>query len=382
MARTNPLLDRLEAYPATALTQRRARLEATGQPVFDFGLGDPELPTPPFIRAALCGAVGVRSQYPSVRGQPPVREAIAGYLRRRFGVDLDPEASVLPTSGSKEAVFHLPLMVIDAAAEDRLVVFPDPSYPAYQRGALFAGGEALPVPLGKDWRFRPWELPEEVLRRTRLLFVNTPHNPSGTVTSLDELARIHALCRAWDILLVSDECYADIHDGTPPPSLLQVAQEGVLVVHSLSKRSGMTGYRSGFLAGDPQWIQRLAVLRANPGVAAQDFVNEAARVAWSDDAHAEERRREFVARRRFMRHFLEAAGFEVAAGAATFYLWFHAPPGHDDLSYTELLTRVGIIAAPGRMFACTDAAHGWIRLALCPDLPACQRAVEAWRTLL
>ena len=380
--RTNPLLDRLEAYPLATLVRAANQLRAAGGPVYDFGLGDPDEPTPAFIRQALRDAVPANSQYPTTRGKRPIREAIAAYLDRRFGVTVDPDTQVLPTSGSKEAVFHLPLAVIDPAAADRTVVYPDPSYPAYGRGTLFAGGEPVAVPLPSDWRFRPWELDPALLARTRLLYINSPHNPSGTITGLDELRRIHQLCLEHDILLVADECYADMYDHEPPPSTLEVGIDNLVVIHSLSKRSGMTGYRSGFLAGDPRWIQLLAELRTNPGVAPQAFVNAAAVAAWSDDAHAAERRAIFTAKRALLRAFLEGIGLEVAPSQATFYLWFRAPEGHDDDSYAALLRTAGIVVTPGRMLGSTRACHGWLRLALVPDLEGCREACRAWANVV
>jgi succinyldiaminopimelate transaminase len=362
------------------LVRAAAELRAGGGPVFDFGLGDPTEPTPAFIRQALLDAVPANSQYPTVRGARPVRGAIAAYLQRRFDAVVDPDTQVLPTSGSKEAVFHLPLAVIDPAAPDRAVVYPDPSYPAYGRGAQFAGGEPVAVPLPADWRFRPWELDPDLLARTRLLYINSPHNPSGATMGLDELRRTHELCLEHDILLVADECYADMYDEHPPPSLLEVGTDNALVIHSLSKRSGMTGYRSGFMAGDPNWIRILTELRANPGVAPQDFVNAAAAVAWSDDAHAADRRATFAAKRALMRGFLEGLGLDVAPSQSTFYLWFRAPDGHDDASYAELLRGAGIVVVPGRMLGCTPACMGWLRLALVPDLEGCRAACEAWPT--
>jgi succinyldiaminopimelate transaminase len=379
--RTNPLLDSLEAYPMATLVRAVRALRDAGGPVFDFGLGDPDEPTPDFIRETLRDAVPAVSQYPTVRGGHAVREAIASYLGRRFGVTVDPATQVMPTSGSKEAIFHLPLAVIDPNAPDRTVVFPDPSYPAYGRGALFAGGEPHAVPLPADWRFRPWELPAELLARTRILYINSPHNPSGATMGLEELRRTWALCQEHDVLLVADECYADMYDQQPPPSLLEVGVDNCLVIHSLSKRSGMTGYRSGFLAGDPRWISTLAELRTNPGVAPLDFVNAAAAAAWSDDSHAAERRAIFAAKRALMLDFLDSIGLSVAPSQSTFYIWFRAPAGHDDESYATLLRSAGIVVVPGRMLGHTSASHGWLRLALVPDLDGCRAACEAWASV-
>ena len=382
MARLNPLLARLDAYPLVELTEKRKQVETRGIPLYDFGLGEPVDPTPDFIQDALRAAVRPMSRYPVVQGTPDLRRAVAAYLRRRFGVALDPDRQVVPTSGSKEAVFHLPLLVIDREAPDRAVVFPDPGYPAWQRGALFAGGDAVPIPLSGDFRFRPWELPADLLRRTRLLIVNSPHNPTGAVSTLEDLRRTWEVCREHDILLAADETYADIYDGEPPASVLQVATEGVVAIHTLSKRSSMAGYRTGFFAGDPAWIRRLVDFRANPGVAAQDFVNAAAAVAWDDDVTPRALARSYIERRRLIEGFLAEAGFEFVRSDATFYVWFKAPAPYDDVGYAARLLEAGIIAAPGRLFALTEAGRGWLRLAIMPDHEGCRKAVEVWRTLL
>jgi acetylornithine aminotransferase len=382
LARVNGLLDRLRTYPVESLLLRKASILERGIPLFDFGVGDPLEPTPPFILDAVRRGIGETSQYPAIEGTRALRLSIQAYLRRRFGVDLDPERNILATSGSKEAIFHLPLAVVDRDAEDRAVVFPDPSYPAYERGALFAGGEPVPVPLSGDWSFRPWELPRELLKRARILYLNVPHNPTGCCMGLEDLRRTRDLCLEHDILLVSDECYADLYDREAPPSILQTGVEGVLAVHSLSKRSGMTGFRTGFLAGDPAWIELLRGFRMNPGLASQDFVDAAATAAWSDDAHAARRRELFSARRRIMMDFLGDAGLHPVRSGATFYLWFSAPEGYDDITYAERLLDAGIVVSPGRFFSTTSAGEGYLRLALVPPQEQCLRAIEAWMTLL
>ena len=297
MPRYNPLLDQLRTYPAVQLERLKQQVIARGQKLYDFSVGDPNEPTPSFVREALVAAVSDRCPYPTVSGRRSVRVSIADYLERRFGVTVDPDTQIIPTAGSKEAVFHTPLLVVDPAAEDRLVVAPDPGYPAYERGALFAGGEFYAHVLTGDYLFRPWELPEDVLRRTRMMWLNSPHNPSGATSPLEHLQRTAELARKYDFLLINDETYADLYHEEPPHSLLEAGFENVLVLHSLSKRSGMTGHRSGFLAGDATLIRRLKDMRANPGLVPQDFVNAAAEVAWADDAHVADRRAIFSAKR-------------------------------------------------------------------------------------
>ena len=383
MPRLNPVFENLSAYPIAALEAKKRKVAESGVRIFDFGTGDPREPTAEFIRQALLNAVQPRCGYPGVRGRPAVRQAIADYLSRRFSVSVDPDTQILPTAGSKEAVFHTPLLVIDKDAPDNLVIFPDPGYPAYQRGALFAGGQPYAVALEDDHVFRPWLLPAEVLSRARMMWINTPHNPSGAVTSLADLQRIADLCREHDILLVSDETYADVYQGDDPPhSILECGSEGLVVLHSLSKRSGMTGYRSGFLAGDATIIGQLARLRANPGLVPQDFVNAAAAAAWADDTHVAQRRAIFAEKKQLFLDFFDEVGVEVIGRTATIYLWIKAPDGFTDVAWADKLLAAGIVVSPGPMFGVSGAGAGYVRLALVPSMAVCREAIAVWRTLL
>lgn len=380
MPRFNPILEQLRTYPAVAIDQRKAELLAEGRTVFDFGKGDPEELPPEAARTALIQAVAPRMPYPQVLGSDAVRQAIAAYMVRRFGVELDPATQIVPTSGSKEAVFHMPLLVIDRDAPDRGVVFPDPGYPAYQRGALFAGGEAIATRLSGDHILRPWTLPSDVIERTRMIWLNSPHNPSGAVMSLAEMRRAADFCREHDILLVSDETYADVYHSTPPHSLLECGTEGLLVLHSLSKRSGMTGYRSGFVAGDSAIMKRLRTLRTNPGVVPSDFVNAAAVAAWSDDRHPEERRSIFRQKKKLFLDFFDSRGIEVIGREASLYLWVKVPGG-DDEAYARRLLDEGIVVSPGRIFGVAGAGIGYIRIAMVPTLAECKAAISAWKIM-
>lgn len=380
--RLNPRLAALPTYPTVVLDRKRDALLAAGKAVYDFGTGDPTEPTPAFIRDQLPAAIPDNCRYPTILGGAAVRTAFAGWAQRRFGVSLDPATQVLPSSGSKEAVFHLPLLVIDAHAADRAVVFPDPGYSVYYRGTVLAGGEPIAQRLSGDFRQRVWELSPDILRRTRMVWINSPHNPTGAVLSRDDLRRTWEICREYDILLASDECYADTWFDRPPPSILEIAQEGVIAIFSLSKRSGMTGYRTGMIAGDPAWMAKLREFRTNPGLAPQDFVNAAAAAAWGDDAHAEERRHIFAAKRAVLTTFLAEAGLDVVASEASFYLWVRVPPGETGESYATRLLDVGIVTNPGSAFAVTDAAKDYVRLALVPDVETCRAACAAWRMVL
>ena len=380
MTTTNPALDALGGYPLARLQDLAAEMRADSQPLYDFSIGDPDEPTPEFIRQALIDAVTPTSRYPTAAGQRRLREAVAGWLDRRHGVTVDPDRHVLPSAGSKEAIFHLPLAVIDPQGVRRHVLWGDPGYPVYGRGALFAGGESDPVVLRPDsgWRLDLSRLSPERLRRAAIAWLNYPHNPTGATVDLDYYRRQLATARAHDVLLCSDECYQELWFDAPAPSLLEACDgdyTGVLAFVSLSKRSGMTGYRSGAMVGDPAMIEALRTLRPNIGTASPDFVQAAATAAWSDQDHVADRRAVFAAKREVMLPFLRDAGLEVSGSTATFYVWFAAPAG-DDAGYAEALLHERIVATPGRAFG--PAGTGWLRLALVPTVEECRRAVSHW----
>ena len=376
----NPVLEEGGAYPLLRLDERRKELEKKGVPLFDFGTGDPKETTDPKIRQALIAGVPEVSQYPSTPGKRVLREAFCGWIARRHGVTLDPETEVLPATGSKEAIFHAPLAFLHHAHERRGVAYGTPGYPVYERGTLFAGGEALPVRLTRDNGFL---IQTEGIDpdRTRILWINYPHNPTGATTSYGDLTKIAEFCREHDILLFSDECYNEIYSGDPPPSILEVTRERTLAFCSLSKRSGMTGYRSAMMAGDPELIAAVKKMRPSIGVATPAFVQDAATAAWNDDEHVEMRRRVFGEKRGLFVEFFERAGLDHLSTDASLYLWVAVPEAFagDDEAYALWLMEEGIIVAPGRSFG--PGGEGYIRVALVPDVGECRKAIELWGKL-
>ncbi len=371
--RLNPTLEALGAYPIAALQDRARAMRAAGEPLIDFSIGDPREPTPEFIKAALRAAVPDISQYPTTAGLATLREAFAAYLRRRFGVDVDPETQMIPTSGSKEAIFSTPLAFVDAAAGDE-VVYGSPGYPIYERGARLAGASTRPVRLTDDFVLRAADVPADAWERARLLWVCSPHNPTGAVTSAADYAELLDRCRAAETLLLADECYVDLYEDDPPPSVLQVAgpgARGALTYYSCSKRSGMTGYRSGMVVGDAGGIAALRSLRTSVGTAPAEFVQQAATAAWADDAHAKERREIFAAKRAVLREAFTATGHEVVASRAGLYMWV---PVGDDLATAARLLDAGVVVSPGRAFG--PGGEGYLRLALVPTVDECRAAVE------
>ena len=372
---TNPVLEGLPSYFTQSLTDALER-----EVLIDLSVGDPHEPTPEPIRRALIDALTPESSYPSAAGTAELREAIAGWMARRHGVEVNPDRNVLASAGSKEAIFHLPLAVIDAAGPRRGVLWGTPGYPVYDRGTRFAGGVSDPVLLRAEegWRLDLAALEPDRLQRSAIAWVNHPHNPTGATTDRTHLHRQVELAREHGLLLASDECYQEVWFDEPAPSALEVCDgdlTGVLAVVSLSKRSGMTGYRSGAMIGDPDLIARLRRLRTTTGTASPSFVQAAATAAWRDQDHVTDRRAIFAEKRRVVLDFLEQQGIEVSGSQATFYVWLRAPGG-DDVAYADALQHAGLLVTPGRSFG--EGGEGWLRLALVPTLEECHLAVQRW----
>jgi len=373
----NPLLAKLAGYLQEKANAQREAAVRSGRPVYDFGIGDPREPTPEFIREALRRAVPEVSQYPSIAGTSALRKAAAGYLARRFGVSVDPDRELLPCAGAKEALFHLPLC---AAHPDRPISwYPDPAYPVYQRAILFAGGTPRTYPLRAERDFLPDldAISAADWRKTSIWFDCYPHNPTGAGAPRSHHEKLAALAKEHGFLVVCDEPYVDLYVKEKPHSALQVARENLIVVHSLSKRSGMTGYRSGFIAGDAEIMRWLRDARANFGVASQSFIQEASIAAWNDDAHVEERRKVFADKRGVLLAHLRKIGLSVG-GEGAFYLWVRVPGGETSESYAARLAERNILVMPGTQFGAEG--KGFIRLAMVPTLADCRAAVEVWPT--
>ena len=372
--RINPSLLALGEYPIARLQDLVRQMRAGGRQIVDFSIGDPREPTAPFIVQAARDAIPAISQYPTTSGAPELREAIAGYVSRRFGVEVDPTTQVMPTSGGKESIFSTHLAFVDRDRSD-LVAWPTPGYPIYERGAMLAGAGGYPVNLSGDFIMRAADVPDGVWEQAVMVWICTPHNPAGSVMSTDELGDFHAVARRHDTLLCSDECYADLYDGEPPGSILQVAGPGApgcLAFLSLSKRSGMTGYRTGAIVGDPEAITAIKALRTGTGTASPEFIQSAAVAAWADDEHVAERREIFRQKRAILAKAFDSLGYPISGSIAGIYLWVEV---EDDLAISERLLEDGILVTPGREFG--PGGEGYIRLALVPALDECDQAAEA-----
>jgi len=379
-----PSLRDPEPYPFEELDrQKRAALDA-GRELIDFGVGDPRDVTPKFIRDALKDAVVPVSSYPRAAGLPELREAIAGWVRRRFDVTLDPASDLLPTLGSKEPIFSMAQAVVDPAAGRNLVVVTAPGYTIPERGARAAGAEVLRLPLTEANGFLPdldgvdaatWD-------RTAILWLNYPNNPTGAVATLSFLEGAAELARRHGFLLASDEAYSELwFESGPPPSVLQVGDlTNVVAINTLSKRSSMTGYRSGFVAGDRQLIEAMKAQRPSVGVTPQEFVQLASVTAWGDESHVVEQRARYAEKRALFLDLFQTKGIQVMGSVATFYLWVKVPGGRRSITWGSELLEHGIVVAPGAYFG--PEGEGYVRMAVVPTIEDCRRAADILFDLL
>ena len=376
--RISPTLTEMATYPFVRLEEARRRLEADGVQVIDFGKGDPNEPTDPRIRQALVESLGERSSYPLAQGLPELRAAVAGWCERRFGVSLDPDTEIVPTLGSKEAIFSLAQVLVDPRSDKRLVLYTEPGYPVYERGALFAGAEPLALPLRAEREFLPDldAVDEETWRRTAILWVNYPNNPTGATAPFDFYERLAELATRHDFALASDEAYSELWFEEPPVSALQVRdRRNVVVFQTLSKRSSMTGYRSGFVAAAPEVIAALKAFRPTVGTAPQEFVQRASIVAWEDEEHVARARETYARKRELLRGALERRGFSIAASRAGMYLWVEMPE-----EVVPRLLEHGVVVSPGEFFG--PSGTGYVRFALVPTEEECRRAAEILEEVL
>jgi succinyldiaminopimelate transaminase len=339
----------LPQFPWDRLAPAAERARRHPDGIVDLSVGTPVDPTPKVVQDGLAAASDAPG-YPLTAGSEALRDAAADWLRRRFGAQV-PSAAVLPVIGTKELVAWLPTLLRASS-----VGFPALAYPTYDVGARIAGAASRTVDaltsLGPE--------------RLDLLWINSPANPTGRVLPPDHLRKVVDWCRERGTVLASDECYVDLwYDGEPPTSVLApevcgASYDGVLAVHSLSKRSNLAGYRAGFVAGDPALVARLLDVRKHAGMIVPAPVQAAMVAALADDEHVARQRDIYAARRLSLLRALEGAGFVVEGSAAGLYLW--ATRADDCWSAVDWLAERGILVAPGEFYGPTGRQH--VRVAL------------------
>ncbi|NSX14177.1 MULTISPECIES: succinyldiaminopimelate transaminase [Cupriavidus] len=359
----NPRLDLLQPYPFEKLRVLFAQVKAADKPAISFGIGEPKHPTPAFIKQALAESLAGLANYPTTAGSDALRQCIASWLERRYGLpSVNAATEVLPVTGSREALFAFAQTVVDGTRPGALVLCPNPFYQIYEGAALLAG--ATPVFANSDpaRNFAPAfdRIADEVWQKVQLLFVCTPGNPTGAVLSLEDWKQLFALSDRYGFVIASDECYSEIYfdEGRAPLGALEAAHklgrglDRLVMFSSLSKRSNVPGLRSGFVAGDAALLKKFLLYRTYHGGAMNPAVQSASIAAWNDEAHVRENRAAYVRKFSEVTPML-AEVLDVALPDAGFYLW--ADVSRTGLSDTEFAARLlagqNVTVLPGSYLA-------------------------------
>ena len=377
----------LGSYAFAEVDREVAKLRQRGIEPIDFGVGDPTVATPEVVRSATAAAIETRRSagYPSYIGDAAFRSAVSTWSERRFGVSLDPETEVSSTAGAKEAVFNFHEAVVDPGD---LVLCPSPGYPPYSRGTLFAEGEPYYLPLLAERNFLLdlSAIPSEVARRAKVLWINYPNSPSGAVAPRSFYQEVLAFAASYDLIIASDEAYSEIYFGEPPLSMLNVSKHRVLAFNSLSKRSAMTCYRIGWVAGDPDLVALFREVKTNVDSGTPTFIQDGATAALGDETHVRNFREQYRHKRDLLCAALVEAGLPDCHPAATLYVWQRVP---EHLSAVEFATallqpEIGIVTTPGPWIAEANPSglnpgEGYVRFALVPSLADTERAAGLLR---
>jgi aspartate/methionine/tyrosine aminotransferase len=371
--RLNPAVEQAPDYPFLRLAEARRAAQASGVEIVDLSLGAPSDPAPAAVRDALAQAAATLAlcDYPSTEGLAELRETIAAWIARRFAVTLDPAREVLATLGAKEPIALLARLF--ARGGDAIAVA-SPSYPVPERSARAAG---LPIAAQvlsarTSWLPDPDAIP---WKRVAIVWVITPHNPTGAIAPRSLLEELAERCRRSGAILAVDETYSEFwFEGDPPASGLQLEdRSGVIVFNSLSKRSSLAGLRSGFIAGDPEILTRVRRHRSDIGTTPPAIVQRASIAAWSDDLHVAEARARYGEKRKILAAAALRGGLEDVGGPAGIFLWLRVPDGDDLRAFERLLERT-LLVVPGSYLG--RGGEGHLRVALTPTAERIARAAE------
>jgi len=395
----NPRLQSLQTYPFEKLSELFAGAKPNpALPHISLGIGEPRHPTPDFIKLALSQSLAKLAGYPPTAGGDALRQAIADWLVRRYGLRaIDWKSEVLPVNGSREALFAFAQTVLDPEKGDAIVVCPNPFYQIYEGAALLAGARPHYVNSVGARRFAAdyGSVPEEVWRRTQLLYVCSPGNPTGKVLGLSEWKEIFALADRYGFVVASDECYSEVFfdEARPPLGALQAASElgrgfeRLVMFSSLSKRSNVPGMRSGFVAGDATILKSFLLYRTYHGGAMSPAVQDASVAAWRDETHVRENRRKYAEKFSKVTPVMQAA-LPVEPPEAAFYLWAPTPIADTEFA-RRLYTEQNVTVLPGSFLARESGGinpgANRVRMALVAEtdecLEAARRIVEFTRKL-
>jgi LL-diaminopimelate aminotransferase len=379
-------IEKLPPYLFAEIDRKVAEAQARGADIISFGVGDPDLPSPPHVIEALAEAVrdpGTH-RYPSYTGMPRFRESIADWYGRRFGVTLDPDTEVQPLVGSKEGIFHLPVAFVDPGDA---VLVPDPGYPVYETGTILAHGEPHLLPLLPENGFMPDldVIPAKTLERAKVLWLNYPSNPTAATVEKEFFQRAVDFCLANGLLLAHDAAYTEItFDGYVAPSALEAdgAKDCVVEFHSLSKMYNMTGWRIGWVSGAPVAVEAMKRLKTNIDSGVFDAVQRAGIAALDGPQdHLKDTVEHYRHRRDLLCDGLKSMGIVVEPPRGSIYVWVPVPEGHTSASFTSfLLDEVDIVVAPGTGYG--PSGEGFVRFSLTLADDRLEEGVERLRKVV
>ena len=358
----------LPPYLFVEITKKIAEKRAKGEEVISFAIGDPDIPTPPHIIDRLCRAAQdpANHRYPETGGLPELRQAIAGWYKRRFGVSLDANKEVLPLIGSKEGIAHIALCFIDPGD---IALVPDPAYPVYSVSTMLAGGEPYYMPLLGENNFLPKldTIPAYVLERAKLLWINYPNNPTGAVADLNFFSRVVKFAQQHDLAVCHDGPYSEVaFDGYQPVSFMQAdsAKEVGVEFHSLSKTYNMTGWRIGMVVGNAEMVDALNRVKSNLDSGIPQAIQYAAIEAFTGPQDCIQEHNEIYQRRRdLLIDMLTSIGLDAKPPKASLYVWAKVPHGYTSVDFaTDLLEKVGVVVTPGAGYG--KNGEGYVRLSL------------------
>ena len=393
----NPDLARLQPYPFEKIRILLEGVTPAALPAISLAIGEPKHPTPAFIHQAVLENLNGLANYPLTKGNLGLREAIAGWLTRRFQLpadSVDPEQHVIPVNGTREAIFAFAQAVIDPKP-DAAIVMPNPFYQIYEGAAFLAGAEPVFLPCVAENGFIPdfAAVPASVWQRCQLLYLCSPGNPTGAVIPLETLRQVLALAEQYDFIVASDECYSELYfdEAQPPVGLLQAAAsmgntawKRCIVFHSLSKRSNAPGMRSGFVAGDADILKQFLLFRTYHGCAMPPPFQIASIAAWNDETHVQANREQYRQKFAAVMEIL-APVLDVKMPDAGFYLWPQTPV--DDETFTrEVFAQAHVNIVPGsylsRAVNGVSPGANRVRLALVASLAECVEAAQRIRTVV
>jgi len=376
-------LNSISSYAFAEVDNEVAKLKKLGITPIDFGVGDPKEPTPDIVRNSIKEAVDKRksSGYPSYVGTEEYRQEISKWSKKRFGISLDYQKEITSTIGAKEAVFNFPEAFINSGG---YVIMPNPGYPPYERGTLFAEGKPYFLPLLNENNFLMdlSGIPKEAVKKSKILWINYPNNPTGATATEEFFKEFIDFGHDNDIIIASDECYTEIYFDKKPKSILEFSKEGVVALQSLSKRSAMTGYRIGWLAGDERIVAAFKKLKTNIDSGTPTFIQDAAISALRDEKHVEKMRQDYKQKRDILVRALTLTGLEDCTPSATLYIWQKTPKNMSSVDFAKRLAQkdIAIVVTPGEWISKTfdglNPGDNYVRFALVPTLEETQIAAE------